>query len=433
MNEEYLLDLTQMPWITEDLQCHWQTLDACITEGEAIEASTVLNILSGTLNAVAHSSCGIERLILEPEDADLLGRTMDCLTRLYLSYHRQYIREQDESVCTDAQQFLQDKAEEADLYSEFLTCLKSIPDLYKLKKMKAELQQLTTALEGAQQENARLLKLNPSDNVTALKERITVLEKELAAAQQASAPIEDSDTVARLNEQIKALEKQLADLQTEMQTVAALAAERNKKLTERNKQLKEALAAAQQENAAAIPIPAADPVPVQNPDPNPQPIDPLPDLPDEADVFVLSVVNNGLCSITSCDGKTKIGAPSPEIRDQIVELNLSNLLDPEIQILDGAFRGCPNLKKVSMPYSRPTIGIESFADCPNLEEVCLEYTASIGNRAFRNCPSLQKVQFRSRRTEISEDAFDFCPQVAFDCRRSPAASDYAARHGINTL
>lgn len=449
MNEENLLDLTRMSWISPALCDHWQTLDACITEGEQIEASTVLNILNGILNAVVQSSSEIERLHLEPDDAALLGRAMDCLTRLYLSYHRQYIREQGNELHADEQAYLQNKAKEADLYGEFLAYLKSAPQVWRLRQMEAEIQRLNTSLEDCREENKRLLGLsNQTSDTDDLKtriktledklaaqqtaaqtaaqiaaDRIKSLEAELAAAQQPVPPLPPVDDSIRINLEahIKTLEDELAAQQAGAQAAAQLAADRIKILEDE-------LAAAKKAPPAAAPAPHSDPDPIPKTAPTPSPRAEAEPPADDGDVFHPAVVNNGICSVKSCDGKTKLGAPAAEIRDQIEYLDLSECSATEIA--DYAFRGCTNLKKVVMPL-RAVIGTESFAGCPKLEEVDLECTPRVGDRAFRNCTSLQKVYFTGRYTEISKDAFDLCPQAAFRCKRNGPAAAYAAEHGID--
>lgn len=468
MHEENLLDLSQMSWISPALCTNWQTLNTCIMEGEQIEAATVLNILNGILSAVIQSAYEVEKLHLEPEDAASLGRTMDCLTRLYLSYHRQYIREQNDDQPLSSDQIrLQKLAKEADLYGEFLAYLKSAPQVWRLRQMEAEIQQLKTALEGCQEENNRLLELSNQsalaqdleaklqiaqaaqvvlneeheqlkktletrdEQLTALladletaaaekdtlEDTIQLLQTQLASARQS----DDSNAKINLEAYIETLKAELEAQQAAAQAAAQLASERIAKLEAELEAARQAPAA----GTGFLPNPETDPVPILNPevDPEPTPV-PQPD----SDTFHPDTVTGGICTVETCGGKTKLGTPLPAIRDQIEYLDLT-LCDAN-EIADEAFRGCANLKQVVLPLSM-IIGAASFADCPKLEEVYLEYAPRIGDRAFHSCISLQKVHFTSRRTEIGKDAFALCPNVAFRCRKNSSAAAYAAEHGFD--
>ncbi|MGI6013482.1 MAG: leucine-rich repeat protein [Oscillospiraceae bacterium] len=461
MNEEQLLDLTQMSWISPALCENWRVLNECIMEGEQIEAATVLNILNGILSAVIKSAYEVEKLHLEQGDAAALGRAMDCLSRLYLVYHRQYIRERDTSQPLPIEQSARDAA----LYGEFLAYLKEAPQVWRLRKLEAELQQLQSALDGCQEENARLLELHnqPShteeleeqlqqavakqaeleaqivqlqqqvEDLTAeqntcaaekdeLETHIQSLQMELASQQEAQSA--DASTKINLEAYIQTLQAELEAQQSESQAAAQLAADRIAKLEA------ELLTAQQALQARPIPLPEPQPEPQPQPTPEPQPEpapEPVPaeDSPDmDPDTFHPNTVNNGVCCPEPC-GCTKIGAPLASIRDQIETLDLT-LCDAQ-EITDRAFQACPNLKRIVFPLSI-AVGNETFSNCPKLEEVHLEYTSHIGNGAFRNCASLSKVYFTSRRTQIGENAFEGCPNVAFRCRKNSTAAAYAEAH-----
>lgn len=461
MNEENLLDLSQMSWLPSEFCENWQTLNACILDGDQIEAATVLNILNGILSSVSRSDYEVEKLHLEPDDAAKLGRTLDCLTRLYRSYHRQYIREQDDdqSLSSDQTQ-LEKLAKKADLYGEFISYLKSAPQSWQLNQMKTKIQQLETALEGSQEENKRLLGLNNQSilaedleeqlqnaaaEITRLTETLEARDKQLTGlltdletaaaekaaleatveklrAQLAAQPGQPQDFGAgdriNLEAYIETLKAELAAKQEEAQAAAQLAAERIAKLETE-------LAEARKAPAVSAPVPGSDPAPI----PEEGCVYAAADQTDP-DTFSPTVVTDGVCTVEFCDNKTKIGAPAADLRDRIEYLDLTRCEATEIAA--GAFRGCTNLKQVVLPLSM-VIGVESFADCPKLEEVYLEYAPGIGERAFHGCLSLKRVHFTSRRTEIGKDAFALCPEVAFRCRKNSSAAAYAAEHGISTF
>ena len=462
MNEEQLLDLTQMSWISPALCENWRVLNTCIMEGEQIEAATVLNIINGILSAVIRSAYEVEKLHLEQEDAAALGCAMDCLSRLYLVYHRQYIQEQSTSQPLPIEQ----SAKEAALYGEFLAYLKEAPQVWRLRKLEAELQQLQNALDGCQEENARLLELSnqpgPIEELeaqlqlaatkrTELETQITQLQQqieELTAAQNActeeknaleihlqtlqaelAAQQETQNASAsekiNLEAYIQTLQAELAAQQTESQAAAQLAADRISKLEAELLTAQEALQA--QPVPAPVPQPDPQPVPSSQPEPQPQPIPMADSFETDPEVFHPDTVHQGVCRIESC-GCSKIGAPVASIREQIETLDLT-LCDAQ-EITDRAFQGCPNLKCIVFPLSI-VVGNETFSDCPKLEEVHLEYASHIGDGAFRNCISLNKVYFTSRRTQIGENAFDGCPNVAFRCRKNSTAAAYAESHHFN--
>lgn len=466
MNEEQLLDLTQMSWISPALCESWRTLNACIMEGEQIEAATVLDILNGVLSAVIKSAYEVEKLHLEPEDAAALGRAMDCLSRLYLVYHRQYIREHDNSQPLPLEQSARDAA----LYGEFLAYLKEAPQIWRLRKLEAEIQQLQTALEGCQEENARLLELHNQPSRTeelegqlqrseakraelesaieqlrqqlqeqvsaqdtgaaersSLASRIEALQAELAAQQET----QSANAAARINLEayIQTLQAELESQQASAQDAAQLAADRIARL---EAELLVAQQALEAKSAAAALSGTPQEIPTPEPEPAPTPVPPEPEpAPFDADPDTLhpSTVNNGVCCPDPC-GCTKIGAPLATIRDQIETLDLTHCDAQEI--VDRAFQGCPNLKSIIFPLSI-AVGDETFADCPKLEDVHLEYTSRIGSGAFRNCAALRKVYFTSRRTEIGPDAFAGCPDVAFRCRKNSTAAAYAEAHHFDTF
>ena len=100
----------------------------------------------------------------------------------------------------------------------------------------------------------------------------------------------------------------------------------------------------------------------------------------------------------------------------------------------GAFGGCENLKKVSIPESMEEIGASAFCDCYNLHEITLpDGVINIGEHAFENtaveqimippkvdkvedstysgCKNLSVVVIPDHVTCIGESAFSYCENL----------------------
>ena len=80
-----------------------------------------------------------------------------------------------------------------------------------------------------------------------------------------------------------------------------------------------------------------------------------------------------------------------------------------VQIAAGAFYGCCNLTKLSIPVTG-AIGRYSFYNCASLQRLDLPYTTFLSPKSFVNCENLQTVRVSENCTGIS-DAFENCPKI----------------------
>lgn len=75
----------------------------------------------------------------------------------------------------------------------------------------------------------------------------------------------------------------------------------------------------------------------------------------------------------------------------------------------GAFRGCANLRRISLPDSLEVIGAHAFAYCCALEEIRFPKTLRrIGNNAFSLCSSIREISLPDSVTELESYAFSDC-------------------------
>lgn len=82
------------------------------------------------------------------------------------------------------------------------------------------------------------------------------------------------------------------------------------------------------------------------------------------------------------------------------------------EIAGGAFRGCEELKSVTLPDSLTKINDETFYDCVSLINIDLpESLTSIGSNAFTYCRKLTNVTLPDRVTEIKDYAFYWCESL----------------------
>ena len=77
-----------------------------------------------------------------------------------------------------------------------------------------------------------------------------------------------------------------------------------------------------------------------------------------------------------------------------------------------AFRGCKNLKSVTLNDALTSIGNNAFYDCDALKEITIpNNVTSLGTYAFADCEILEKVELGSGLTEIPAYAFNLCPSI----------------------
>ena len=76
---------------------------------------------------------------------------------------------------------------------------------------------------------------------------------------------------------------------------------------------------------------------------------------------------------------------------------------------DRAFRNCPGLKSITIPYGVTSIGEDAFRNCSGLTSITIPYgVTSIGDYAFESCTGLESITIPDRVTSIGEDAFRNC-------------------------
>ena len=78
-------------------------------------------------------------------------------------------------------------------------------------------------------------------------------------------------------------------------------------------------------------------------------------------------------------------------------------------IWEGAFAGCKNLQKVTLPNTLKSIGKRSFYDCSNLQAVFIPASVTlIDDEAFRGCSGLTYATISNSVTQIGFGAFYEC-------------------------
>lgn len=77
-----------------------------------------------------------------------------------------------------------------------------------------------------------------------------------------------------------------------------------------------------------------------------------------------------------------------------------------------AFRGCTNLKQITIPNSVTEIGINAFYGCTNLEKMLIpDSVTSIGTSAFYGCTNLQEVTISNNVEKINDNVFQECTNL----------------------
>lgn len=89
------------------------------------------------------------------------------------------------------------------------------------------------------------------------------------------------------------------------------------------------------------------------------------------------------------------------------------IADGVTSITNGAFKNQIDIKKLYIPATVTTIGLNAFEGCINLEEVIFENPeasacATISDYAFYNCHSLRKIELPNGVTKLGKYAFRYC-------------------------
>ena len=92
-----------------------------------------------------------------------------------------------------------------------------------------------------------------------------------------------------------------------------------------------------------------------------------------------------------------------------IELDLSRLEKPVLQLKNFCFENCLSLRKVVLPHGITSIGICCFRDCSNLQAVEIpDSVTAIYNKAFYNCVNLTSIKLPFSLNSIGESVFYNC-------------------------
>ena len=138
------------------------------------------------------------------------------------------------------------------------------------------------------------------------------------------------------------------------------------------------------------------------------------------------------------------------VRTRTLDIPESYQGKPVVAIADNAFYRSEDLRKVLIPSSVKSIGVNAFADCEKLNSVIFEEggncsisesafegclllktlkfngsVVSVGERAFMNCKRISKLEVGNELTHIDYDAFKGCEKMLFKATEGSYAYDYA--------
>lgn len=126
-----------------------------------------------------------------------------------------------------------------------------------------------------------------------------------------------------------------------------------------------------------------------------------------------------------------------------------------VAIADNAFYRSEDLRKVTIPSSVKSVGVNAFGDCEKLNTVIFEEggkctisegafegcmllkkikfngsVVSIGERAFLNCKRISKLTVGTELTSIGIDAFMGCEKMLFQAPKDSYAHEYATQNHL---
>ncbi len=79
---------------------------------------------------------------------------------------------------------------------------------------------------------------------------------------------------------------------------------------------------------------------------------------------------------------------------------------------DNAFRGCSNLKSITLPETLESIGGYAFMGCSGIEALNIPASvSSIGDSAFKDCSALKAIELPARVSAISNSTFEGCASL----------------------
>ena len=147
----------------------------------------------------------------------------------------------------------------------------------------------------------------------------------------------------------------------------------------------------------------------------------------ESIVIPDSVINIGIGTFSECKnlksvtlsrGLEKIGENAFYNCDSLQSIEIPKSLEDvyatydSIDIPNGVFNGCSNLKTVNFEEKSTVIADALFRGCDGLEEVTIPKTVTIiKNHAFNNCANLKRVDISNGVTEIEKSVFEDCTNL----------------------
>ncbi len=113
-----------------------------------------------------------------------------------------------------------------------------------------------------------------------------------------------------------------------------------------------------------------------------------------------------LRSITIPDGVTSIGDSAFEDCSSLTSITIPNNVT---SIGDNAFKGCSDLRSITIPNNVTSIGDNAFKGCSDLRSITIpDGVTSIGIGAFEECRSLTSITIPDGVTSIDDYAFYWC-------------------------
>ena len=128
---------------------------------------------------------------------------------------------------------------------------------------------------------------------------------------------------------------------------------------------------------------------------------------------VVSTAFRGCTSLTGVTIPTHGGRVSNWFAPIYAQIRDVTLLEDELDICVGMFKGCSSLRSIHLPDSVTNIAAQAFYGCSSLTDVRLpESLLMIGNEAFRNCSSLTAAALPENVTSIGARAFQGCSNLS---------------------
>ncbi|MBQ3344846.1 MAG: leucine-rich repeat protein, partial [Kiritimatiellae bacterium] len=128
---------------------------------------------------------------------------------------------------------------------------------------------------------------------------------------------------------------------------------------------------------------------------------------------VVSTAFRGCTSLTGVAIPTHGGRVSNWFAPIYSQIRDVTLLEDELDICVGMFKGCSSLMSIHLPDSVTNIAAQAFYGCSSLTEVRLpESLSTLGSEAFRNCSSLTAAALPENVTSIGSRAFQGCSNLS---------------------